>query len=141
MSLLQIIHIFRSSYYVILVLVSFFSKCGSGLFHFGLVSRHILYKISGFHCSVFDVLVLLGCCMAQVAFLPMFPWSGLVPCSVVKMSICGHQFVNFCNQSWLLLGNGCPVLGIISKILTVLSESFKPFKGMHARWNFVSVHN
>jgi len=61
MSLLQIIHIFHSSYYVILVLVSFFSKCGSLLF---LVSRHILYKISGFHCSVFDILAVLGCCMA-----------------------------------------------------------------------------
>jgi len=64
MSLLRIINIFQSSYYVIHVLVSFFSKCGSLLFHFGPFSRHILYKISGFLCIVFDILALLACCMA-----------------------------------------------------------------------------
>ena len=57
------------------------------------------------------------------------------------MSISSHHFLNFCTWSWISLGDGCPVLWIISKILTFLSESFKPLEGMHSRWNFVSVHN
>ena len=138
---LQIIYIFHSSLLCDPCAWEFLFKMW--LFTFSLWSGWRACTVQDFRLSLQCIWCLrssgllqgVGCFVTRVSiecFDPMFS------CEDVNL---WPPFVNFSNWSWISWDDWCPVLWIISKILTVLFESFKPFEGMHARWNFVSVHN